>query len=157
MVIDTSALIAILDDEPERRLFNRMIEAATATCVSAASLLEARIVLFARSGDAAVLAMDAFLLKSRMQVMEVSPRIADIAFDAYRKYGKDTGHGAALNYGDCISYALAKHLDVPLMFKGDDFSRTDLRSAADELATRPDESDARMEWEPGDGSEPARS
>ena len=148
MVIDTSALIAILDDEPERRVFNRMIEAATATCVSAASLLETRIVLYARSGDAAVLALDAFLLKSRMQVMEVSPRIADIAFDAYRKYGIGTGHGASLNYGDCFSFALAKHLDAPLLFKGDDFSRTDLRSATDELTTRPDESDARVEGSP---------
>ena len=80
--------------------------------------------------------------------MEVSPRIADIAFDAYRKYGKGTGHGASLNYGDCFSYALAKHLDAPLLFKGDDFSRTDLRSATDELTTRPDESDARVEGSP---------
>ena len=139
MVIDTSALIAILDDEPERRLFNRMIKAATSTYVSAASLLETRIVLFSRSGDAAVLALDAFLLKSRMKVVEVSPRIADIAFDAYRKYGKGTGHGAALNYGDCFAYALAKHLAAPLLFKGDDFPQTDLRSAIDEPATRPDE------------------
>ena len=144
MVIDTSALIAILDDEPERRLFNRMIEAATSTYVSAASLLETRIVLFARSGDAAVLALDAFLLKSRMKVVEVSPRIADIAFDAYRKYGKGTGHGAALNYGDCFAYALAKHLAAPLLFKGNDFPRTDLRSATDESAARPDVSDARV-------------
>ena len=67
-----------------------------------------------------------------MIVMEVSPRIADIAFDAYRRYGKGSGHEAALNYGDCFSYALAKYLDAPLLFKGDDFSKTDLRSAADE-------------------------
>ena len=77
MVVDTSALIAIMDNEPERRRFNELIEAAPATYVSAASLLETRIVLFARSGDNAVLALDAFLLKSRMIVMEVSPRIAD--------------------------------------------------------------------------------
>ena len=72
----------------KRRRFNELIEAATATYVSAASLLEVRMVLFARSGDNAVLALDAFLLKSGMIVMEVSPRIADIAFDAYRKYGQ---------------------------------------------------------------------
>ena len=126
MVIDTSALIAIMNNEPERRRFNELIEAATATYVSAASLLEARMVLFARSGDNAVLALDAFLLKSGMIVMEVSPRIADIAFDAYRKYGKGSGHEAALNYGDCFSYASAKYLDAPLLFKGDDFSKTDL-------------------------------
>ena len=69
-----------MQNEPERRRFNEWIEAATATYVSAASLLETRMVLFARSGDSAVLALDAFLLKSRMIVMEVSPHIADIAF-----------------------------------------------------------------------------
>ena len=137
MVVDTSALIAIMDDEPERRRFNELIEAATANYVSAASLLETRMILFARSGDSAVLALDAFLLKSSMTVMEVSPRIGDIAFDAYRRYGKGSGHGAALNYGDCFSYALAKHLAVPLLFQGDDFSKTDIRSAADERRDHP--------------------
>lgn len=132
MVVDTSALIAIMHNEPERRGFNELIEAVPATYVSAASLFEARIVLFARSGNNAVLALDAFLLKSRMNVVAVSPRLADIAFDAYRRFGKDTGHGAALNCGDCFSYALAKHLSLPLLFKGDDFAKTDIRSAADE-------------------------
>lgn len=135
MVIDTSALVAILSDEPERRAFNELIEAATATSISAANLLEARMVLFARSGDNAVSALDAFVLKSGMAVMEVSPRMADIAFDAYRRFGKGTGHAAALNYGDCFSYALAKHLGAPLLFKGDDFSRTDVRAATEEMAT----------------------
>ena len=97
MVVDTSALIAIMENEPERRRFNELIEAAPATYVSAASLLETRMVLFARSGDSAVMALDAFLLKSRMIVMEVSPHIADVAFDAYRRYGKVSGHGATLN------------------------------------------------------------
>ena len=77
---------------PSRRAFNESIEAAAATCISAASLLDARIVLFARSGDASV---------------------------------------SALNYGDCFSYALARHLDAPLPFKGDDFSWTDIRAATD--------------------------
>ncbi|MEX2617630.1 MAG: type II toxin-antitoxin system VapC family toxin [Alphaproteobacteria bacterium] len=132
IVIDTSALIAIMTDQPERRDFNEQIEAATAVSISAASLLETRIVLFARSGESAVLALDAFLLKSGMTVEEVSPRIADIAFDAYRRFGKGTGHSAALYYGDCFSYALARHLDAPLLFKGDDFSLTDIRSAMDD-------------------------
>lgn len=134
MVIDTSALVAILGDEPERRVFNELIEAATATSISAANLLEARMVLFARSGDNAVSSLDAFVLKSGMTVMEVSPRMADIAFDAYRRFGKGTGHAAALNYGDCFSYALAKHLGAPLLFKGDDFSRTDVRAATEDVA-----------------------
>ena len=130
MVIDTSALIAIMGDEPERHTFNKLIEAAVDPCISAATLLETRMVLFARSGDTAILALDAFLLKSGMTVVEVSPRLADIAFDAHRHFGKGTGHGANLNYGDCFSYALAKYLDVPLLFKGNDFSQTDIASAA---------------------------
>ena len=136
-VVDTSAFVAIMDNEPERRRFDELIEAAIATHVGAASLLETRMVLFARFGDSAVLALDAFLLKSGMIVMEVSPRIADIAFDAYRKYGKGSGHEAALNYGDCFSYALAKHLGTKLLFQGDDLSKTDIRSATDEPRDQP--------------------
>ena len=132
MVIDTSALIAILSNEPERRVFNRRIAAAAETYISAATLLEVRIVLFARFGYQAVLALDAFLLRSGMTVVEVSPLIADIAFAAFRRFGKGTGHGAALNYGDCFSYALAKHLGAPLLFKGNDFSQTDIRPAGGE-------------------------
>ena len=134
MVIETSALISIMADEPERHAFNEWIEAASATCISAATLLETRMVLFTRSGDNAILALDAFLMKSGMTVVEVSPRIANIAFDAYRRFGKGTGHGAALNYGDCFSYALAKYLDAPLLFKGNDFSQTDIASATDKAA-----------------------
>lgn len=130
MVIDTSALIAIMNDEPERRTFNELIEAAPNTCVSAATLLETRMILFARSGDNAVLALDAFMLKAGMEVVDVSAHLGDVAFDAYRRFGKGTGHGAALNYGDCFAYALAKHLDAELLFKGNDFSRTDIRAAA---------------------------
>ena len=130
IVIDTSALVAIMGDEPERRFFNELIDTESNTCISSASLLETRMVLFARSGDTAVLALDAFLLKCGMTVVEVSPRIADIAFDAYRRYGKGLGHPAALNYGDCFSYALAKYLDAPLLFKGDDFTMTDIVPAA---------------------------
>ena len=132
MVVDTSALVAIMENEPERRRFNELIGAASVTYVSAASLLETRIVLFARSGDSAVLPLDAFLLKSRMIVAGVSPRIADVAFAAYRRYSKVTGHRAAMNCGDCFSYALATHLSLSLFLKGDDFSQTDIPSAVAE-------------------------
>ena len=137
MVVDTSAFVAIMENEPERRRFYELIEAGSATYVSAASLLEARIVLFARSGDNAVLALDAFLLKSRVIVTEVLPRIAGIAFDSYRRYGEGAGHGAALNFGYCFSYALAGHLSFPLLFKGDDFSQTDIPSAVVESMDSP--------------------
>ena len=130
IAIDTSALVAILSDEPERDGFNTLIESEEFTYVSAASLLETRIVLLSRFGDEGVLVLDSFLLKSGIIVAEVSPRMADIAFEAYRRFGKGTGHGASLNYGDCFSYALAKHLNAPLLFKGDDFSKTDIPSAS---------------------------
>ncbi|MDE0153146.1 MAG: type II toxin-antitoxin system VapC family toxin [Gammaproteobacteria bacterium] len=129
MAVDASALVAILSDEPERGRYNRLIESGESTYVSVASLLEARIVLFSRFGDPGVSALDSFLLKSGMTVVEVSPRMGDIAFEAYQRFGKGTGHGASLNYGDCFSYALAKHLGAPLLFKGDDFSKTDIASA----------------------------
>ena len=131
LVLDTSALITILDNEPERRFFNELIETEGDIAISAANLLEARIVMLARWGDSDVLALDAFLHKTGTTVMAVSPRVADIAFNAYRQFGKGTGHGAALNFGDCFAYALAKHLDVPFLFKGDDFAKTDIRSAAE--------------------------
>lgn len=129
IVIDTSALIAIMSDELERRAFNECIEAAESVQISAATLLEARMVLYSRSGDGAVVALDAFMLKSRMETVEVSPEMADIAFDAYRKFGKGMGHAANLNYGDCFAYALAKHSDAPLLYKGNDFAHTDIASA----------------------------
>lgn len=129
MVLDSSALVAILQDEPERRAFNERIEAAAEVRISAANLLEARIVLFTRFGESAVQALDAFLLRARIIVVEVSPRDAELAFDAYRRYGKGTGHPAGLNYGDCFAYALAKRSAASLLFKGRDFALTDLPAA----------------------------
>ncbi|MDX1401047.1 MAG: type II toxin-antitoxin system VapC family toxin [Kiloniellales bacterium] len=129
MVIDTSAIVAILCDETERRQFNERIVASRECWISAATLLEARIVLFTRFGEGAVVALDAFLLRSGIEVADVTTKSEEIAFDAYRKFGKGSGHPAGLKYGDCFSYALAKSLDAPLLFKGDDFSKTDIRSA----------------------------
>lgn len=131
MVLDSSALVAILQDEPERRPFNERIEAAAEVSISAANLLEARIVLLTRSGESAVQALDAFLLRARIVVVEVSPRNAELAFDAYRRYGKGTGHPAALNHGDCFAYALARQSGAPLLFKGRDFALTDIRAATE--------------------------
>ena len=129
IVVDTSALVAIMGDEPERRAFNERIETAAAVRISAANLLEARTVLFARSGEDAVRALDAFLHRSGATVVEVSPQTADLAFDAYRRYGRGTGHPARLNYGDCFAYALARQTGAPLLFKGDDFTHTDIPAA----------------------------
>ena len=130
MVLDTSAVIAIMLDEPERTVFNELIQRAAETRLSVANLLEARIVLLRRHGDDRVVSkLDNFMRESDIHAIDVSPSIADIAFDAYRRFGKGSGHGAALNFGDCFAYALAKYLDEPLLFKGDDFSRTDITPA----------------------------
>lgn len=130
IAIDTSALIAILSNEPERREFNEIIQNSSRVVISAASLLEARMVLYARSGDEAVMALDAFILKSAMEVVPVTEKMGDMAFEAYRRYGKGTGHPAGLNYGDCFSYALASEYETPLLFKGNDFLQTDISVAA---------------------------
>ena len=139
MVVDTSALVAIMADEPERGVFVEAINATTEILVSAASLLETRMVLASRIGsgeraspahiDSMTVSLNRFLEQGHATVEAVTPRLADIAFDAFRRFGKGTGHGAQLNFGDCFSYALAKHLDVPLLFKGGDFARTDIRAA----------------------------
>ncbi|MDP6689615.1 MAG: type II toxin-antitoxin system VapC family toxin [Alphaproteobacteria bacterium] len=131
MVVDTSAIIAILRDEPERRRFNEIIESVDACYFSTASLLETRIVLHSRKRDRVLLTLDGFMSEADIEIVDVSRDIAEIAFDAFRKYGKGQGKGAGLNYGDCFSYALAKEMDLPLLFKGNDFSQTDIRAATE--------------------------
>ncbi|MFP4551174.1 MAG: type II toxin-antitoxin system VapC family toxin [Spirochaetales bacterium] len=125
MVVDTSALIAILEDEAERPLFTRAIASAPVVRVSAASFLEAGIVLETRRGPAAVHALDALAVRSGLKVEEVTEEIARVALRAFRQFGKGR-HAAGLNYGDLFSYALASVRGEPLLFKGDDFGRTDV-------------------------------
>ena len=129
IVLDTSALVAILTDEPERRIFNEAIEAAASRVMSAATLLETKMVLFARYGSGGVNALDAFLLRGEIRIEPVTAAQAEIAFDAFRRFGRGTGHAAHLNYGDCFSYALARENAAPLLFKGGDFSHTDVEKA----------------------------
>ena len=125
MVIDTSALFAILLDEPERRRFNHLIEKDPRRFVSAATLLETSIVVESRYGESAGRELDLFLHRARFQVLSVDGEQAEIARGAYRKYGKGR-HKAGLNFGDCFAYAAAKINGEPLLFKGRDFGKTDL-------------------------------
>lgn len=125
MVIDTSALLAILLDEPERRRFNQQIEKDPRRFISAATVLQASIVLESRHGESAGRELDLFLHRARFQVLSVDGEQAEIARGAFRKYGKGR-HKAGLNFGDCFSYAAAKLTGEPLLFKGRDFGRTDL-------------------------------
>jgi ribonuclease VapC len=126
MVIDSSALIALLLGEPETADFVATIAAAPGRVVSAPTYLETAIVILARSGPKAQEQFDRLLIDLEIEVVPFARDQAALAISAYQKYGKGSGHAAGLNFGDCLSNALAKLREEPLLFKGNDFSRTDL-------------------------------
>ena len=125
MVIDTSAFVAIFLSEPERALFLDRVLKANTRLVSAANVVETGMVLESRRGDAAGREFDLFLIRAKLQVVPVDADQADIARSAWRTYGKGR-HPAALNFGDCFAYALAKATGEPLLAKGTDFASTDI-------------------------------
>ncbi|AVH20752.1 type II toxin-antitoxin system VapC family toxin [Nocardia cyriacigeorgica] len=125
MVIDTSAVVAMLNDEPEAPRYEAAIEADPTRLMSAATYLETSIVIESRFGEAGGRELDLWLHRAGVDLVAVHPEHAHIARGAYRQYGKGR-HPAALNYGDCFSYALSKVSGEPLLFKGDDFPRTDI-------------------------------
>ena len=129
MVIDTSALVAILQDEPERRAFNEAIEAAESCAMSVASLVETSMIIESRYGPDGTRSLDLYISKAQIKLVSVDADQAYTARDAFRNYGKGR-HRAGLNFGDCFSYALAKALDEPLLFKGTDFTLTDITAYA---------------------------
>lgn len=128
MVIDTSAIIAILQDEPERRAFNEAIEAASTRRLSTATYVELSIVIEARFGLEGIRTLDLFLATAEIELAPFDPDQARLARSAFSRFGKGR-HPAGLNLGDCFSYALASACDEPLLFKGDDFSLTDVTPA----------------------------
>ncbi len=128
MVIDTSAVVAIAFNEPEAEAFEAKIVDAPRRYMSAASVLELAMVIEARLGEAGSAELDLWLHKAGVEIVPVDTDQVAIARRAWRNYGKGR-HPAGLNYGDCFSYALAKTRDEPLLFKGDDFSRTDIEAA----------------------------
>lgn len=128
MVLDTSAILAVLFGEAEADAFMRHLRHARRPILSAANWLELAIVIDGRKGSQWLPALDAFLEGLDVVTVPVSLSQARIARDAYRRFGKGN-HPAELNFGDCFAYALAKERDLPLLFKGDDFHLTDLRSA----------------------------
>lgn len=129
MVIDTSAIIAIALNEPDAPRFERAIADDPVRLISSATLFEAAIVLESRFGEAGGAELDLWLAKAEVEIAPVDAQHADQARRAWRRYGKGR-HSAGLNYGDCFSYALAKLADEPLLFKGNDFSQTDIRSVS---------------------------
>jgi ribonuclease VapC len=129
MVLDTSALIAILEDEPEgdRRL--AALERAGRRRLPAASLVEAGMVFQARYGDHGERELDPLVQRAGIEVVPVTEDHTELARRAFRRYGNGR-HSAGLNYGDCFSYALDAALGEPLLYEGDDFGHTDIEVAA---------------------------
>lgn len=133
MIIDTSALIAVLGDEVGAERVRGLIEEYGGQ-MSAPSMVEARMVAWGRGGAEALRRLDRYVRRADLGVASFDAAQADAAFEAFAAYGKGTGHPARLNFGDTFSYALASVLDEPLLYVGDDFARTDIRSALDEYA-----------------------
>lgn len=128
MVVDTSALFAILAGEPEQDEFNDRIAVTERCMISAVTYAETHIVVERRLGEAGTRELALYLHEAGMSIEQVDRDQADLARAAYRTFGRGR-HAAGLNFGDCFSYALAKRLGSPLLYKGDDFSRTDILRA----------------------------
>lgn len=129
IVIDTSALIAILNSEPEAGAFAEALIVASRCLIAAPTKFELLMVAIGRRSDAGQQAASRLLAEYRVETIDWTEAHADLAIEAFRKYGKGR-HKAALNFGDCMAYALAKSLDAPLLYKGNDFALTDIRAAA---------------------------
>jgi ribonuclease VapC len=130
VIVDTSALIAVLRNESEAEAFARLMSESEGARLSAVSYVEAGAVLD-RTGDAVVSrALDELVDAAAIVIEPVTAEQARLARDAYRDFGRGSGHPAALNFGDCFSYALARDTREPLLFKGDDFPHTDITPAA---------------------------
>jgi ribonuclease VapC len=126
IAVDTSAIIAILQFEPEATALLRCISEADMACLSAVSLQEASMVVAGRTSDAeAWQDLDALIMTYSMATVPYTQELALIAREAFLRFGKGR-HPARLNCGDCASYALAKSLNIPLLFKGADFAKTDI-------------------------------
>jgi ribonuclease VapC len=129
IAVDTSAIVAIALNEPERGIFSAAIRNASAVLISTVSVLEVKIVIHGRRGARAVVFIDDLF---RLPLFEITPPgrdDMDAAYAAFVAFGKGSGHPAALNFGDLFAYALAKVRGLPLLFKGNDFAETDIEPA----------------------------
>ncbi|MSP92360.1 MAG: type II toxin-antitoxin system VapC family toxin [Myxococcales bacterium] len=129
MIVDTSAVFAVLLREPEAAVFRHALQMAPIRWMSAGTLVETSIVAARLDGVRGVTELDRFLAEACLEIIPVTADHARIARDGFLRYGKGR-HAAALNYGDCFSYALAKATGQPLLCKGDDFQRTDIELVA---------------------------
>jgi ribonuclease VapC len=128
MVVDTSAILAILQQEPDAEDFARRIEAAETRLISTGTVVETGLVVASRRGKPGAGEFDNFLLRGGFEVVPFDAEQATIAREAYRRFGKGR-HPAGLNFGDCFAYALAKVQGEPLLFKGKEFAQTDISAA----------------------------
>lgn len=128
MVIDSSAILAILLREPERDAFVHAIAGAGVRLVSSMNALESAVVISARKGDLGVRELDLLFHQASFEVVAFTEEHLRLARAAYEKFGKGR-HRAGLNLGDCCAYALSRHSGEPLLFKGNDFPHTDIPSA----------------------------
>jgi ribonuclease VapC len=129
VILDTSAIVAILQDEAESELFKETISANLPVRLSAGTFVELGVVALRARSPALDRLIDDFMVRTEVIIEPVTERQARIAREAYRDYGKGSGHPAGLNFGDCFAYALARDLGEPLLYKGIDFAETDVRSA----------------------------
>ena len=129
IVVDTSAIVAIAFAEPERETFVQVLQRADRVLISSVSVVEARMVVHGRRGQRAVVLVDDLLRLPMFYVVAPGPAEAEAAYAAFVAFGKGSGHAAGLNFGDVFSYALAKVRSLPLLYKGVDFSETDIASA----------------------------
>jgi ribonuclease VapC len=136
VVIDTSAIIAVLLNEANAVSIAQAIEAGSLRLLSAANFLEASIVIESRKGETGGRELDLLLYRAAIEVVAVDQDQAEVARLAWRRFGKGR-HPAGLNYGDCFAYALAKTRRLPLLFDGDDFSQTDIEAVVLGDASKP--------------------
>ena len=129
MIVDTSALISVLRHEPDGDLFaEALANASTGISVSAATMLEAHIVVQRLDTEGLEERLDELIADYSIEILPFGASQLSAAIEAHRRFGKGSGHQARLNFGDCFAYALAKESGEPLLFKGDDFARTDVEA-----------------------------
>jgi len=130
MIVDSSAVVAILRREPDARTLFESIKSAPSVSMSTATFFETAIVIDSRRDPVTSRTLDQFCTDANIQFVAVDEKQMRIAREAYRDFGKGSGHPAGLNFGDCFAYALAKAMGEPLLYKGTDFGQTDVTSAA---------------------------
>ena len=126
MVLDTSAVVASVTGEPDKERYRQAMFGADSLAMSSVTVLETRIVLHGRHGSDMVAAFDGMIAELAIEVVAFDGPQVDAAIDAFRRYGKGQGHPAQLNLCDCAAYALAMTRNEGLLFKGNDFARTDI-------------------------------